>query len=199
MAGRPDNRPPGLKSAEVAVGVRNYLIEGLSGAGKTTVAEELERRNRHVVHGDRDLAYHGDPDTGEPWADPADAHGSDAVRQRHQCWIWNVDKVRSLVADRSRPETFFCGGSRNHGRYIDLFDRIFVLDVDLGTLKRRVAGRTEDEFGGKPAEWAMLASLHATREDIPKGATIVDGAQPVARVVDEILSHCGGVEKLTRP
>lgn len=172
------------------MGIRNYLIEGLSGAGKTAVAEELERRNRHVVHGDRALAYHGDPDTGEPWAVPAEAHGPDAASQRHQRWIWNVDKVRSLVADRSRPETFFCGGSRNHRRYIDLFDRIFVLDVDLDTLKRRVAGRSDDEFGTKPAEWALLARLHATGDGIPKGATIVDGARSVASVVDEILSHC---------
>jgi predicted ATPase len=26
------------------MGVRNYLIEGVSGTGKTTVAEELQRR-----------------------------------------------------------------------------------------------------------------------------------------------------------
>ncbi len=43
------------------MGIRNYLIEGVSGAGKTTVAEELERRGRHVIHGDRVLAYVGDP------------------------------------------------------------------------------------------------------------------------------------------
>lgn len=173
------------------MGVRNYLIEGLSGAGKTAVAEELERRNRHVVHGDRELAYRGDPDTGEPLAGPADTNGFNAVRRRHQSWIWKVDKVRSLLADQSRPETYFCGGSRNHALYIDRFDRLFVLDVDLATLKRRVAGRTEDEFGAKPEEWALLARLHATREDIPKGATIIDGARPVADVVDEILWHCG--------
>ncbi|TAJ64475.1 MAG: nucleoside kinase [Brevundimonas sp.] len=172
------------------MGVRNYLIEGLSGAGKTAVAEELERRGRHVVHGDRELAYHGDPDTGEPWTVPAGAHGPDAVSRRHRGWIWNVDRVRSLIADRSRPETFLCGGSRNHSRYIHLFDRVFVLDVDLDTLKRRVAGRTDDEFGARPAEWELLAGLHATKEDMPKGATIIDGARPVARVVDEILSLC---------
>ena len=48
------------------MGVRNYLIEGGSGTGKTTVANELQRRGFHVIHGDRELAYHGDPETGEP-------------------------------------------------------------------------------------------------------------------------------------
>ena len=46
------------------MGVRNYLIEGVSGAGKTTVAEELQRRGYHVVHCDRILAYLGHPETG---------------------------------------------------------------------------------------------------------------------------------------
>jgi gluconate kinase len=173
----------------VAVGVRNYLVEGVSGAGKTTVAEELQRRGRHVVHGDRELAHHGDPETGEPTPDIGKRPGE--IARRHQSWIWNVEKVRSLVADHDHAQTFFCGGSRNHGRYIDLFDKVFVLEVDLDTLKRRVSERAKDEFGAKPDEWAMLARLHATKEDIPKGAVTIDATWPVARVVDEILSHCG--------
>jgi len=172
------------------VGVRNYLIEGVSGAGKTTVAEELQRRGCHVIHGDRELAYHGDPETGEPVNGPAAGDGLDEIAWRHQAWIWNVDKVRSLVADQTHAQTFFCGGARNHRRYIHLFDKVFALDVDLETLKRRVSGRAEDEFGAKPDEWAMLARLHATKEDIPENAVSINATPPVARVVDEILSHC---------
>jgi adenylate kinase family enzyme len=48
------------------MGARNYLIEGVSGAGKTTVADELQRRGHHVIHGDRELSYPGNPETGEP-------------------------------------------------------------------------------------------------------------------------------------
>ncbi|MEO8113836.1 MAG: AAA family ATPase [Phenylobacterium sp.] len=170
--------------------MRNYLIEGVSGVGKTTVAAALQRRGSHVVHGDRELAYHGDPETGEPANGPGVGKGFDEVTWRHQCWIWNVDKVRSLVADQTHAQTFFCGGSRNHRRYIDLFDKIFVLEVDLETLKRRTSGRAEDEFGAKPDEWAMLARLHATKEDIPENAVSINATWPVARIVDEILSHC---------
>jgi predicted amidohydrolase YtcJ len=48
------------------MGVKNYLIEGVSGTGKTSVCDELRRRGYHAIHGDRDLAYQGDPKTGEP-------------------------------------------------------------------------------------------------------------------------------------
>ena len=37
------------------MGVRNYLVEGVSGTGKTTVCTELNRRGHHAVHGDREL------------------------------------------------------------------------------------------------------------------------------------------------
>ncbi len=52
------------------MGKRNYLIEGGSGTGKTSVAEELQRRGYHVIHGDRELKYRGDPKTGEPLTEP---------------------------------------------------------------------------------------------------------------------------------
>ena len=86
--------------------------------------------------------------------------------------------------------SFFCGGSRNFLRFIDLFDRVFVLDVDLDTLNKRLAARPEDEFGGKSSERELIARLHATKQDVPKNAVSIDASAPLARVVDEILSKC---------
>jgi adenylate kinase family enzyme len=176
------------------VGVRNYLIEGVSGAGKTAVAEELQRRGCHVIHGDRELAYHGDPQSGEALERPALECATDSVRWGHEHWIWDVAKVRSLVADRSYAQSFFCGGSRNFRDFIDLFDEVFVLDVDADTLNMRLAVRPQDEFGGKPHERRLIARLRATREDIPKTAVNIDARAPVARVVDGILSRCKAVD-----
>jgi hypothetical protein len=154
------------------------------------VAEELQRRGCHVIHGDRTLAYLGDPETGEALEGPAEGV-TDAVRWRHERWIWDVGKVRSAVADRSHARTFFCGGSRNHRHFIGLFDAVFVLEVDAETLDRRLAGRPGDEFGGRPQERRLVARVHATREDLPKAAVSIDATAPVASVVDEILSKCG--------
>ncbi len=160
------------------MGVKNYLIEGVSGSGKTSVCTELQRRGYHAIHGDRELAYQGDPETGAP------LDGS-----THEQHIWDIDKVRSLATDQSHPVTFFCGGSRNFDRFIALFDGVFVLEVDLDTLMQRLAARPEDEWGGQPSQRAFIARLHATKEDIPKNAITIDGTAPLSSVVDVILEN----------
>lgn len=162
------------------MGRRNYLVEGLSGTGKTSVCDELQRRGHQAVHGDRELAYRGDPETGEPT-------GSDA----HEHHIWNVDQVKALVADQDAPATFFCGGSRNFSKFIDLFDGVFVLDVDLATLNRRLDERPDDEWGGgKPTERARIVRWHQTKEDVPENGVVIDATAPIESVVDEILRRC---------
>ena len=176
------------------MGLRNYLIEGVSGAGKTAVAEELQRRGHHVIHGDRVLAYLGDPATGEALDGPAEGV-TDSVRWRHERWIWDVGKVRSAVADQGHARSFFCGGSRNHRQFLGLFDGVFVLDIDTETLNRRLATRPSDEFGGRPEERQLIARVHATKEDLPKGAVSIDATASVARVVEEILSKCEEAER----
>lgn len=174
------------------MGVRNYLIEGVSGTGKTSVCHELRRRGLHAVNGDRELAYQGDPETGEPVEGSGHEHD---IRFGHEHHLWDVGKVTSLVADRRHPVSFFCGGSRNFVRFIGLFDGVFVLEVDLDTLKGRLAARPADEWGGKPAERELVARLHATKEDIPKNGVAVDATKPLDRVVDEILRVCNELEQ----
>jgi hypothetical protein len=173
---------------ERKMGGRNYLIEGVSGAGKTSVCHELRRRGYHAVNGDRELAYQGDPETGEPLAGAGREHDIWFAHHHH---IWDVDRLGSLVADRRNPISFFCGGSRNFHRFIDLFDGVFVLEADWDTLNARLVGRPEDEWGGRASERELIARLQATKGDIPRNAISIDATAPVARVVDDILSHCG--------
>jgi thymidylate kinase len=170
------------------MGIRNYLIEGVSGTGKTAVCHELRRRGYHAINGDRELAYQGDPMTGEPVAGLAHEGATYSVAWRHAHHIWDVDKVKSIIADRRHAVSFFCGGCRNFARFVDLFDGVFVLDIDPGTLNRRLADRPEDEFGGRPSERELIVRLHKTKEDTPKGAVAIDATAPLERVVDEILS-----------
>jgi gluconate kinase len=158
------------------MGMKNYLIEGVSCTGKTSVCNELQRRGYHSIHGDRELAYQGNPETGKR-TDTAS----------HENHIWDVEKVKSLVANQDHEVTFFCGGSRNYSRFIHLFDGVFVLEVDIATLNRRLDDRPEDEFGGKKKERELVLRLHQTKEDIPKDGIIIDASAPIEQVVDAIV------------
>lgn len=162
------------------VGVRNYLVEGVSGTGKTSVCRELSRRGYQAVNGDTELAYQGDPATGEP---------TDTAAHEHH--IWDVERVRALAADHREPVTFFCGGSRNFARFIDVFDEVFILDIDLETLHRRLDQRPQDEWGSRPSERALIVRLHRTKVDIPPAGVVIDATRPLADVVTAILRHAG--------
>ena len=177
------------------MGRRNYLIEGGSGAGKTAVCTELQRRGYQAIHGDRELVYRGDPETGLPTAPEtglptAPETGTPTATWMSEHQIWDVEKVQAFVANQERAVTFFCGGSRNFAKFIDVFDGVFVLDVDLDTMNRRIDERVAldpTDWGGKPEERELAVRLHQTKEDIPKNGIILDATAPLARVVDEIL------------
>lgn len=162
------------------MGVRNYLVEGVSGTGKTSVCRELHRRGYAAVNGDTDLAYQGDPETGD---------ATDTAQ--HENHVWEVGRVRALVADNHDPVTFFCGGSRNVQKFIDLFDEVFVLDVDIDTLQQRLDQRPPDEWGGQPAQRDLIVRLHTTKEDVPRTGVVIDATRPLGEVVDEILRLAG--------
>ncbi|MDQ3431867.1 MAG: nucleoside kinase, partial [Actinomycetota bacterium] len=137
----------------------------------------------HAINGDRDLAYQGDPETGE---------AIDSAMHEHH--IWDVRRVQAMVAEPHEPVIFFCGGSRNFSRFIDLFDEVFVLDVDLDTLHRRLDQRPRDEWGSKPSERDLIVRLHRTKEDIPDTGVVIDATPPLAAVVDEILRQTGLID-----
>ena len=103
-----------------------------------------------------------------------------------------MGKVRALVADRSEAATFFCGGSRNFSNFIDLFDGVFVLEVDLATLHRRLDERPDEEWGGgKPTARGLIVEWHEGKEDVPRNGVAIDATAPIEQVVDQILRRAG--------
>ena len=139
------------------------------------------RRGYRAIHGDRALAYQGDPETGAVLTGRGHAHH-----------IWDVKKVRAMVADQSAAMTFFCGGSRNFRKFVELFDLVFVLEIDRDTLETRLSARPDDEFGGNPAERALIRRLHEKQEDVSRVAVRIDARKPLDQVVDEIVAFSAG-------
>lgn len=114
-----------------------------------------------------------------------------AVHDHH---LWRVDKVKALVADQREAVTFFCGGSRNFTEFIAPFNGVFVLEVDIEILTRRLDDRREDEWGGRgrQAERDLILRLHRTKADIPRDGFAIDATAPLAHVVVLALSGAVG-------
>lgn len=154
---------------------RNFLIEGVSCTGKTSVYRELRRRGYAAVDGDNELAYQGDPETGSPMEGAS-----------HKHHIWDVTKVDALLRNEE-DVLFFCGGSRNYAKFIARFDDVFVLDIDRATLEERLDQREKGDWGATPKQRAIVLHLHDTKEDTPQTGTIIDATAPLTAVVDTIL------------
>src|SRR5215208_4189572 len=154
---------------------RNYLVEGLSGAGKSSVYEELIRRGYKAISTDRAWKYHTDPDTGLP-----------GRPIHHDNSMWNQQKAVSELESPEPEVLFVCGSSRNRERFLPYFTKIFSLRIDDDTMRRRLQERTNNDFGKQPEEVELMLRLNRSDEK-PAGAIDVDATQPLHQVVDELL------------
>ena len=154
---------------------RNYLVEGLSGAGKSSVYEELIRRGYKAISTDRAWACHADPDTGLPGG-PI----------RHDTFMWDQQKAVSELESPEPEVLFVCGSSRNRDRFLPYFTKIFNLRIDDDTMRRRLQERTDDDWPLGQEGVELMLTLNRSDEK-PAGAIDVDATQPLHQVVDELL------------
>jgi hypothetical protein len=156
------------------VATRNYLVEGLSGAGKSSVYEELIRRGYKAISTDRAWKCQADPDTG--------LQGG----LLHRDSSWNHHKAVSELESPEPEVLFVCGSSRNRDRFLPYFTKVFNLRIDDDTMRRRLQERTNNDFGKQPEEVEVMLRLNR-RDEKPAGAIDVDATQPLHHVVDELL------------
>jgi hypothetical protein len=151
---------------------RNYLVEGLSGAGKSSVYEELIRRGYKAISTDRAWKHRPDPDT---------AHS-----------MWHEQRAVGELESPEPEVLFVCGSSRNRDRFLPYFTKVFNLRIDDDTMRRRLEERTNNEYGKEPEEVELMLRLNRSDEK-PAGAIDVDATQPLDQVVDELLrlADCG--------
>jgi hypothetical protein len=143
---------------------RNYLVEGLSGTGKSTVYDELIRRSYKAVSTDRAWSFHPDPDT----------------------HLWDRHKAVSELESREPEVVFVCGSSHNRDDFLPYFETVFNLRIDEATMRRRLGRRTEDDWPLGPEGVELMLTLN--RSDAkPAGAIDVDATRPLPDVVDDVL------------
>jgi shikimate kinase len=137
------------------------LVTGMSGAGKTTVLEELRRRGHTTV----DTDYDG-------WELP---NG-----------MWDEQRMDRLLA--SHRDVAVSGTVKNQGRFYDRFEHVVLLSAPLHVLVERVSTRTNNPYGTTPEQRAEIAHYLDTVEPLlRRGATLeLDGQRPASKLADAI-------------
>jgi len=161
----------------------NYLIEGISGTGKSAVCQELKLRGYYAIEADEVFGFYGNPVTGFK------------VKAKKQLnWIWNPKKVKEILCSESK-DIFVCGGAMNQNKFTGYFAKVFTLYVDDETLKKRLLRRKNNDFGKNPEdlarqlEWNKGAVAYAKQRQ----TILIDATKSLTKVVDEILSNIVGI------
>ncbi len=146
--------------------MQRVLLTGMSGVGRSTVAERLSELGFKVAETD----YGG--------FSAVDDHGN-----QH----WDVDRVRDLLATEDADVLFVVGSDDAQVLFYPDFDHIVLLSAPREVMVERLASRTSNPFGKSSEELAkILADLETFEPFMRRAATHeIDTSKPLDPVIDE--------------
>lgn len=155
------------KGPHYGAGMPRVLVTGMSGAGKTTVLDELRGRGHLTV----DTDYDG-------WELPDGT--------------WDEERMVALLA--AAPDVVVSGTVSNQGRFYDRFEHVVLLSAPVDVLLERVRRRTNNPYGASEEQRAEIAEYTRTVEPrLRSGATLeLDGRRPVSELADVVQALVRG-------
>lgn len=137
------------------------LVTGMSGAGKSTILDELRRRGLLAV----DTDYDG-------WEMPDGT--------------WDESRMDRLLA--RHQDIVVSGTVENQVSFYDRFEHIVLLSAPLKVLMQRLTDRVNNPYGKSSAERAEIERYVETIEPLlRRGATVeLDGQRPIAELADAV-------------
>ncbi len=148
------------------------LITGMSGAGKSSLLDELAGRGYRTV--DTDYGGYRQMIDGER--------------------LWREDTIDALLS-QADPESsgvlFVQGTTRNQTVFYPRFDHIVLLSAPAEVLVERLKTRTSNPYGKDPAELAETLEFVETVEPLLREAATLEVVTtvPVTQVADIVLAH----------
>jgi broad-specificity NMP kinase len=165
------------------------FVTGTSGAGKSTVREELSRRGFRAYDTDEhEIAQWTNKVTGEITPLIADAHRTPEFLAKND-WRADPERVRQLAEEGEERSVFLCGSIGNEDEVWPFFEKVFLLSIDEATMRHRLRTRTAHDFGTMPHELELLLAWNEAIAEhyLRQGAIVIDANKPLRLVVDEVL------------
>lgn len=169
---------------------KRYYITGISGVGKSTIAQELNRRGIHAI--DQDKREHGlcSWKHNETKEKAKFEYGIGKEFLEENDWYCDEEKLKKLL-DTFEETVFVCGYTCNQDEYLYLFDKVFLLHCSPETFLKRIDTRTNNNFGKHESEREYILSWYQEFEKdlVDKGAIAINSEAPVEVILEEILKN----------
>jgi len=167
---------------------QNYLITGVAGTGKSTLAKELRRRGYAAYDTEEGFSYYIDKKTGERCAYP---------KQPSQEWYDGHERVfdervlMNLMKKHADEPLFICSITANQAKFYPDFDKIFLLSASDELITHRLGTRTNNYFGRNPLDLQRVIGRHQQFDDelLALDAIPIDAAQDISGMTDDIVSR----------
>jgi len=167
-----------------------YIITGISGSGKTTIARALNACD--------EIAFDSKINTG--LYSFVDQFGEVATKQYlldkdwRQQYKWSLDRrvLSDLMRKHSKLKRLFLCGRANIYQYWDLADKVFLLNIGAKTLLKRLNSESRDNLFArdKAAQQELVRNLETIQAGlIKRGAVIIDAEQEIDKIVSQIIAN----------
>jgi broad-specificity NMP kinase len=172
------------------VSVMNKIyITGITGTGKTTVYEELKKRGFHAISLEEtdDLCCWVNKVTKENVEREVELNRD--FTSKHD-WICDTEYLKKLL-DKKADMVFVLGVASNQDEFLDIFDKVMVLQCKPETFLHRITHRTNNEFGKDKSLQETILGWYEKFEDkmLKKGAISINTDRPVNEVVEDVIKH----------
>ena len=169
--------------------MNKVYVTGVAGTGKTTIYEELVKRGFYAISIDETdgLCSWVNRETKEKVNSKVELNRD--FTSKHQ-WICDVEHLKKIT-NVDEKVVFVLGVSSNQDDFLNLFDKVLLLQCKPEVFIERLKTRTNNHFGKDKTVQDHMLTWYRNFEIklLEKGAIPIDANRSIDEVVDEVTKQ----------